>query len=225
MVKQELFLRTWTLSDTAAEGQSTRKPHVELVNQHQRVRPVIFISHSLGWLSYSRGKLSICKSSSLPNKTLLEQTLLRSSRNATHGVHRGLSSIFNSTKGVIFLGNPNLSLPVMAAHYLFFLVRDDAAICHLLRPFPRWLITIRNPGLGRIMASYKYWPLKLDGIDIRLLALLAGHPSHDIEVEISHLSIFSTALLKYEALPYVWGSTDNPHTITLRNVFRKVPLL
>jgi hypothetical protein len=72
------------------------------------------------------------------------------------------------------------------------------------------------------MARYEYTPLTADGSHIRLLRLLPGRFSDDLEVEIFHAPFPSYEALIYEALSYVWGSTEDPRTILIRGGSRDI---
>lgn len=65
-------------------------------------------------------------------------------------------------------------------------------------------------------AEYQYSPLPTDADDIRLLELHPGNEADDIIITIQHCSLV-TATGKYDALSYVWGSTDNPVAIKVRS--------
>jgi hypothetical protein len=82
-----------------------------------------------------------------------------------------------------------------------------------------------------IMDRYKYIPLNTERQEIRLIRLLPGRFSDEIEVEVFHAplpdktshfwNLFQKRALKppvYEALSYVWGSADHPHTIAIRGL-------
>jgi ankyrin repeat protein len=66
------------------------------------------------------------------------------------------------------------------------------------------------------MEDFQYEPLDLDQPAIRLVRILPGKADDDIECEI--MSAFFNvpgAEMDYEALSYVWGSSDTPEGITL----------
>ncbi|KAH8602924.1 heterokaryon incompatibility protein-domain-containing protein [Bisporella sp. PMI_857] len=65
-------------------------------------------------------------------------------------------------------------------------------------------------GNQKASRSYIYKPLGMNGI--RLLSLMPGPPYSRIKIKIFH----SNETRKYEALSYVWGSTDDPGTIYVR---------
>lgn len=64
--------------------------------------------------------------------------------------------------------------------------------------------------------EYAYSPLPSGADDIRLLTLQPGNKADNLEIIIQHCSLV-TAAGQYDALSYVWGSTDNPVTITVRS--------
>jgi hypothetical protein len=57
-----------------------------------------------------------------------------------------------------------------------------------------------------MMAQCQYSPLQAGGGEIRLIRLLPGLASADIEIEIYHKEMSSNPT--YEALSYVWGSPE-----------------
>lgn len=61
--------------------------------------------------------------------------------------------------------------------------------------------------------SYKYSPLDEENHEIRLLTLLPGRFSEDIQINLRTERLTTTQIPKYEALSYVWGSTKSPKTI------------
>jgi hypothetical protein len=69
------------------------------------------------------------------------------------------------------------------------------------------------------MSLYKYARLSVKDDEIRLLKLLPGQHSEDIEIEISHAPFLLDNMLEYEALSYVWGSPKDPRTINVRDTF------
>jgi hypothetical protein len=69
------------------------------------------------------------------------------------------------------------------------------------------------------MSLYKHAPLSVKDDEIRLLKLLPGQHSEDTEVEISHAPFLPDNMLEYEAFSYVWGSTEDPRTINVRDTF------
>lgn len=66
------------------------------------------------------------------------------------------------------------------------------------------------------MSFYKYASLSAGSDEVRLLKLLPGQFSEDIEIEISHVP-FSNNMPEYEALSYIRGSTEDPRTIKIRD--------
>jgi hypothetical protein len=64
------------------------------------------------------------------------------------------------------------------------------------------------------MAQYKYAPLN-SGKEIRLLHLLPGQTSDDIEIEIFVAEFQSEKRPQYEALSYAWGSTNDRRIIKI----------
>jgi hypothetical protein len=75
------------------------------------------------------------------------------------------------------------------------------------------------------MSLYKYAPLIAKGNGIRLLKLLPGQLSEDIEIEIYHAPFSSDKVPEYEALSYVWGSTEDLRTIKIRDASREAAVL
>ncbi len=63
------------------------------------------------------------------------------------------------------------------------------------------------------MASYKYSPLNEKRNEIRVLTLHPGDFSADIHVSIQKVALTAENPPIYEALSYVWGTTDNPVSI------------
>jgi hypothetical protein len=61
------------------------------------------------------------------------------------------------------------------------------------------------------MNPYRYSPLPPDGDEIRLLRLLPGTSSADIEIEIFHVKASSNPV--YEALSYVWGPPERCNNV------------
>lgn len=59
------------------------------------------------------------------------------------------------------------------------------------------------------MSRYRYEPLNSDADEARLLTLLPGRKSEQVRVEIEIVSLTKGTELRYEALSYVWGSTDD----------------
>jgi hypothetical protein len=72
------------------------------------------------------------------------------------------------------------------------------------------------------MAQYAYKPLPADGSEIRLLKLLPGFSSGDIHIEIFHAPFHPDEAPSYEALSYVWGSTENKRNIAVRDPNRNL---
>ncbi|ROW14724.1 hypothetical protein VPNG_03703 [Cytospora leucostoma] len=64
--------------------------------------------------------------------------------------------------------------------------------------------------------KYEYLPLKLGTDNIRLLTLQPGKAADGISITLQHCSL-AAATGRYEALSYVWGSTDNPVRIKARS--------
>ena len=60
------------------------------------------------------------------------------------------------------------------------------------------------------MASYQYSPLREDRNQIRLLSLHPGDFSAEIHVSIQKIALTTKNPPVYEALSYVWGTTDSP---------------
>ncbi|KAH8762780.1 ankyrin repeat-containing domain protein [Hyaloscypha finlandica] len=68
------------------------------------------------------------------------------------------------------------------------------------------------------MAVYKYQPIDLDGPTIRLLRLLKGDFTADIQCELFEGWINqSEGGMPYNALSYTWGSTEKAATITVNS--------
>ncbi|KUI70762.1 hypothetical protein VM1G_11678 [Cytospora mali] len=65
--------------------------------------------------------------------------------------------------------------------------------------------------------AYRYSPLSPDTDDIRLLTLKPGREADDIAITLQHCSLVATTG-QYEALSYVWGSTDDPTTVEVEDV-------
>ena len=59
------------------------------------------------------------------------------------------------------------------------------------------------------MAPYIYSPLSRETGDIRLLTLLPGEGSTPISIDIETARLTEDEKPDYEALSYVWGSTEN----------------
>ncbi|KAL8691862.1 MAG: hypothetical protein Q9218_003006 [Villophora microphyllina] len=66
------------------------------------------------------------------------------------------------------------------------------------------------------MAPYRYFPLDPSRKEIRVLTLHPGEFSTDIRISINKAWIEPDLLTRYEALSYVWGSTDNPSDISVK---------
>src|SRR6266536_3659309 len=66
------------------------------------------------------------------------------------------------------------------------------------------------------MAVYKYRPIDLDGPAVRLLRLLRGDPTDDIQCDLFEgwLNQLEGGI-PYEALSYTWGSTEKAAKITV----------
>lgn len=60
------------------------------------------------------------------------------------------------------------------------------------------------------MDPYQYWPLDGDLNEIRVLTLHPGAFSEDLEISIHKVALELDTPPIYEALSYVWGTTDNP---------------
>ena len=65
------------------------------------------------------------------------------------------------------------------------------------------------------MAGFIYSPLDSARKEIRLISLLPGLFDTDIQVEIFHEKLSEEYQPDYEALSYVWGSTEDPETIAI----------
>jgi hypothetical protein len=65
------------------------------------------------------------------------------------------------------------------------------------------------------MARFIYSPLNPAQKEIRLIGLLPGLFDTDIQVEIFHEKLSEQYQPDYEALSYVWGSTEDPETISI----------
>jgi hypothetical protein len=66
------------------------------------------------------------------------------------------------------------------------------------------------------MVRYLYQALDTSHHEIRLIRLLPGFFSEDINIQIFHEPLSKSQRPKYEALSYVWGSSDNTRSITVR---------
>ena len=66
-------------------------------------------------------------------------------------------------------------------------------------------------------STYTYSQLASDGHSIRLLTLHPGSASDDIKISIYEVRLGGDESLEYEALSYVWGSTENPTHIEITN--------
>ncbi|KAF6220712.1 hypothetical protein HO133_003145 [Letharia lupina] len=65
------------------------------------------------------------------------------------------------------------------------------------------------------MAPYQYSPLKEDLNEIRVLILQPGDFTADLHISIHKVGLTLDAPPIYEALSYVWGTTDNPVDIKI----------
>jgi len=66
------------------------------------------------------------------------------------------------------------------------------------------------------MVRYLYQALDTSHYEIRLIRLLPGFFYEDINIQIFHEPLSKSQRPKYEALSYVWGSSDNTRSITVR---------
>jgi hypothetical protein len=60
------------------------------------------------------------------------------------------------------------------------------------------------------MVPYSFVPLAEERKEIRLLTLFPGLFSADLHVSLENKTLSSTERIDFEALSYVWGSSDNP---------------
>lgn len=82
---------------------------------------------------------------------------------------------------------------------------------YVVRPSPRCTIDTK-----RLQLPYVYSPLPANSIRL-LLLLPAVNPDAPLHCELIHRPLSTTARLDYfEALSYVWGSADKPHTLTIQ---------
>ena len=65
------------------------------------------------------------------------------------------------------------------------------------------------------MARFIYSPLKSAQKEIRLISLLPGLFDSDIKVEIFYEKLSEQYQPDYEALSYVWGSTEDPEILSI----------
>jgi hypothetical protein len=72
--------------------------------------------------------------------------------------------------------------------------------------------------LRLVMNPYRYSPLPPDGDEIRLLRLLPGPASADIEIEIFHAKTSPNPV--YEALSYVWGPSERCDHVLVREAVK-----
>jgi len=63
------------------------------------------------------------------------------------------------------------------------------------------------------MARYKYSPLNLSAKEIRLLTLLPGKSSNEVQILLHNTKLATDAPPSFEALSYVWGSTEDSQRI------------
>jgi hypothetical protein len=75
--------------------------------------------------------------------------------------------------------------------------------------------------------TYEYTPLG-NGNDIRLLVLSPGSPADPIEACLRKFPLYNTAIqykaIEYEAISYVWGSTDECETVSTPQGTINIPL-
>jgi hypothetical protein len=76
---------------------------------------------------------------------------------------------------------------------------------------------LRQSPLLLVMARFIYSPLKSAQKEIGLISLLSGLFDSDIKVKIFHEKLSEQYQPDYEALSYVWGSTEDPETISIAN--------
>jgi hypothetical protein len=74
------------------------------------------------------------------------------------------------------------------------------------------------------MAPYKHQPPKDYRQEIRLLRLLPSQSGDKLEAEIFHVPFSSRDNPNYEALPYVWGTTNDPSKISVRDSLTQTKL-
>ena len=68
----------------------------------------------------------------------------------------------------------------------------------------------------RYAGSYQYSLLDEENQEIRLLTLLRGCFSADIHITLRTEILSASHIPKYEALSYVWGSTNGPKRIFVK---------
>ncbi|EPE24757.1 hypothetical protein GLAREA_08610 [Glarea lozoyensis ATCC 20868] len=66
------------------------------------------------------------------------------------------------------------------------------------------------------MSIFNYTPLSVEDNSIRLLVLKPGTYDCEIEIELFHVSLGQNESPAYEALSYVWGTTENRQNIVVR---------
>ncbi len=65
------------------------------------------------------------------------------------------------------------------------------------------------------MPAYEYFPLVPEGSEIRLLKLLPAQLWKPIRIHLTSHAFSKESLPRYEALSYVWGSSENPTLIEI----------
>ena len=73
------------------------------------------------------------------------------------------------------------------------------------------------------MAPYEYSALDEDASEIRLMTILPGRFDDDVFITMETVVLVKNNTPQYEALSYVWGSTENPGDISVKRRRRKRP--